>query len=86
MNNLNALTLIGWLLSGVIAISLAVPFWLCWTVFGIGAKYIYWLPAVYQAIPFWDCVGLFIAISIIKATLTPRFATVEQKLQTKSQA
>lgn len=81
MNNLNALPLVGWVLSGIIAVSLAVPFWLCWTFFGIGAKYFYWLPAIYQRIPFWDCVGLFIAISIIKSILTPRLASVEQKQQ-----
>lgn len=73
---INKLPVIGWLLSIIASVSLSVPFWVVWTYFGIGAKYFYWLPAVYQRIPFWECVGLFIAISIIKGTLIPSLAHV----------
>lgn len=63
---INKLPIIGWLLSFVASVSLSIPFWICWTHYGIGAKYFYWLPEVYQHIPFWNCVGLFIVLSIIK--------------------
>lgn len=52
---LNAIPFFGWFLSAVFAISLAVPFWLIWTVFGIGQTFAYWLPAVYLNPGFWQC-------------------------------
>ena len=73
---INKLPIIGWMLSLVANISLSVPFWIAWTCCGIGAKYFYWLPPVYQVIPFWNCVGLFVCISIIKGTLIPTLASV----------
>lgn len=75
---INAIPLLGWLVSAFINISLAIPFWLCWTVAGIGERYFYWAPEPYRVIPFWHCVGLFIVISILKYALTPQFASVEQ--------
>jgi hypothetical protein len=80
---INKLPVIGWLLSLVANVSLSVPFWICWTACGIGAKYFYWLPELYQRIPFWDCVGLFIAISIVKGALVPQFASVSQTNKTE---
>jgi hypothetical protein len=71
---INALPIIGWLLSLVFSTSLAVPFWICWTACGIGARYFYWLPDVYHEIPFWNCVGLFMVMSILKAAVIPRLA------------
>jgi hypothetical protein len=73
---LNAIPFIGWLLSFVFNVSLAIPFWLCWTVFGIGHKYFYFIPPTYQSISFWSCVGLFIVIGILKSVLIPSLATV----------
>jgi len=83
---INKIPFFGWFLSIVAAIGLAVPFWFCWTVFGLGPKYFYWLPAVYQSIPFWDAVGLFIVISIVKGTLTPKFARVSNTTTTQVEA
>jgi hypothetical protein len=73
------LPVIGWFLSLVAAISLAIPFWICWTSCGIGAKYFYFLPAVYQSISFWNCVGLFVTLNIIGSLInyvTPRIVSV----------
>jgi hypothetical protein len=67
---------LGWILSTVGAVSLSVPFWICWTWGGIGEKYFSWLPLVYQSISFWNCVGLFIVIAIIKGTLIPKLFSV----------
>jgi len=66
---LNKIPFIGWVLSALAAVGLAVPFWLCWSIGGVGEKYFYWLPEVYQFIPFWECVALFIVIAILKTTV-----------------
>jgi hypothetical protein len=72
---LNAIPFFGWFLSALFAISLAVPFWFIWSVCGIGETYAYWLPQVYKHPGFWDCVGVFIVIGIIKTVFLPRLAT-----------
>lgn len=75
---INKLPVIGWVFSIVASISMSVPFWVCWTWLGIGQKYFYRLPEVYLTIGFWDCVSLFIVISILKGVLTPQFFSVSQ--------
>ena len=80
---LNAVPFIGWLLSLLFSISLAIPFWFCWTACGLGQKYFYWLPPVYQHIGFWSCVGLFMIISILKAILVPRLVNVNNGTEKK---
>lgn len=69
---INAIPVIGWALALFFMASLAVPFWFIWTVMGIGATFFYWLPAIYLAPGFWQCVGVFIVIGILKAVLVPR--------------
>ena len=76
---INAIPVIGWILSIFFTASLSLPFWFIWTVCDIGKKYFYWIPEVYQSIPFWECVGLFMVISILKNVLIPKLASVEQK-------
>lgn len=76
---LNALPFVGWFLSLFFSISLAVPFWLAWTVAGIGEDYFYFLPSRYHHIGFWACVGLFMVLSILKAVLVPRFISVSSE-------
>lgn len=80
---INAIPILGWILSFVFNASLSVPFWVCWTAYGLGAKYFYWLPEVYHDIPFWNCVGLFVTISIIKTVLVPKLADVTNKNNSK---
>ena len=75
---IHKLPIIGWLFGIVAAISLAVPFWICWSVCGIGITFAPWLPVQYQSPGFWQCVGLFICVSIIKTVLVPHFASVSQ--------
>lgn len=74
---INAIPFIGWIFSFIFSISLAIPFWLCWTVFGLGSKYFYFVPQVYQHINFWPCVGLFMILSILKSILVPRFVSID---------
>jgi hypothetical protein len=73
---INKIPFFGWILSAMGAISLSIPFWLCWTIGGIGEKYFSWIPEVYQVIPFWHCVSLFIVIAILKGTLTPKLFSI----------
>jgi hypothetical protein len=80
---LNAIPVFGWALSAFFAISLAVPFWFIWTVCGIGSTYAYFLPAVYQHPGFWDCVGVFIVVGIIKLVFVPRLASASSSSTSK---
>lgn len=72
----NKIPFLGWFLSAVGATSLSVPFWICWTWGGIGKRYFYFLPEVFQVISFWNCVGLFVTIAILKGTLVPKIFSV----------
>ena len=76
---INAIPVLGWILSLIFTASLSLPFWLIWTVYGIGQKYFYWIPETYQSIPFQECIGLFMVISILKSVLIPKFISIEQK-------
>ena len=77
---INKIPLIGWLLSLAGNISLSIPFWVCWTVCEIGRTYFDFLPAKYQAIPFWNYVGLFMVVGILKGTLSISLASVNQNV------
>jgi hypothetical protein len=81
--NINALPIVGWLLSFIGNVSLAVPFWICWTVCGIGGLYFDFLPEQWRSIPFWNCVGLFLSVSIIKTVFVPKIASVSQSADSK---
>lgn len=74
---MNALPFIGWGISFVLNVSLAVPFWICWTLGGIGETYFGFLPNVYHKIPFWHCVGLFIVMEILRS-MVPKIASSER--------
>ena len=73
---INKLPIIGWILSITAAISLSIPFWICWTCMGLGERYFYFIPNVYTNIPFWHCVGLFVVLKILYGTLTPKLFSV----------
>lgn len=75
---MNSIPVIGWALSLFFTASTSVPFWFIWTVCGIGRKFFYWLPTVYQSLGFWETVGLFMAVGILKGLLTPTLAEVSQ--------
>ena len=75
---INTIPIVGWLISFFINVSLAVPFWICWTCFEIGIIYFDFLPSQWQAIPFWHCIGIFISISVVKTVFVPTLASVNQ--------
>ena len=74
---INQLPFIGWFLSFVANVSLAVPFWFFWTHWKLGSIYFYFVPPVYWHIPFWDCVGLFLLLGIFRG-LIPTIVSVRQ--------
>ncbi len=80
---INSIPFLGWMISAVCTVSLAIPFWLCWSVGGIGETYFYFVPEQFQTIPFWRCVGLFIVISILKGTLIPKLFSVSNSQEVK---
>jgi len=71
--NIYAIPIVGWLVGVFFHICLAIPFWILWD--NMAPTYFYWLPKVYHQIDFWDCVGLFIIISILKSVLFPRLVS-----------
>lgn len=79
---INKIPFIGWIFSAIASISLAVPFWFFWTYWELGKEYFFFLPPVYQSIQFWNCVGLFVIVAILKGTLIPKVFSVsnEQKV------
>jgi len=81
---INKLPFIGWFLSFAANVSLSIPFWLCWTVFGIGQTYFDFIPLKYQSIPFWNCVGLFMVIGILKGTFAISLVNITQNANSKS--
>jgi hypothetical protein len=82
---LNSIPVIGWILDLGFKISLAIPFWFIWTVLGIGRKYFSFLPEIYQAVPFWDCVGVFMVVPILYKIFVPKIFSVsnQQKVGTE---
>lgn len=80
---LNMIPGIGWILDLMFKASLAVPFWFIWTICGIGATYFYWLPKVYQTPGFWDCVGVFIVVPILKGIFIPTLASLSNNKESK---
>lgn len=66
---LNAIPILGWLISFILAASLSVPFYFLWN--GLAPTYFYWLPKVYLDVPFLHCVGLFMLMPMVKFLVFP---------------
>ena len=73
---INALPVIGWILSVGASMSMSVPFYFIWN--ALAPTYFYFLPPVYLHLPFWHCVGLFVILPILKVALVPSIASVSQ--------
>jgi hypothetical protein len=75
---LNSIPIFGWLLDFGLKVSLAIPFYIIWTGFGLGDKYAAFLPEPYREPGFWNCVGLFIAVPILYGIFIPKIWSVSQ--------
>lgn len=51
--------------------ALAAVFWIIWVHLGIGPKYFSFLPTVYHQINFWDTIGIFVILDILKSVVLP---------------
>ena len=71
---LNSIPIVGTILDFILKVCMAIPFWFIWTVLKIGEKFFYFLPEVYQHIGFWETVGVFMVLGIIKS-LSPFYAS-----------
>lgn len=80
---LNTIPIVGWLLDFIFKASLALPFWLIWSVWGLGKKYFYFLPQIYFEPGFWECLGLFIAVPILYMIFIPKIVSVSQSNKNK---
>ena len=61
------LPVIGWLIALLFTISTAIPFYYLWNY--VAPKYLSEMPIIYQQLPFWDIVWIFLTISIVKHIL-----------------
>lgn len=74
----NAIPIIGWLVSFVLATLLAIPFWFIWSYLGIGGMFTF-LPDALQIPGFWATVGIFMCLSIFRAVALPRGLNANDK-------
>lgn len=66
-----AIPVVGWFIGFGLHVCLAIPFYFLW--WWLAGKFFYWLPPVYLTLGFWEIVGLFATVSILKFVLVPRF-------------
>ncbi len=71
MNALNMIPIIGWVIAAIICLFIAVPVYFLWN--WLAPIYFYWLPAVYQHLPFTHVFGLLWLITSLKGILFPSF-------------
>jgi hypothetical protein len=76
---INAIPILGWLLSFFFSVSVSVPFYFLWN--WLAPIYFYWLPDVYHSLPFWHCVGLFMLMPMVKALAFPKLADSSSKAE-----
>jgi hypothetical protein len=56
------------------AFILAIPFYYLWNYFA--PIYLPNIPDIYKGLPFWNCVGVFVLISIVKTLIMPSYNSV----------
>jgi hypothetical protein len=70
-------------MSFIFSASLAVPFFFIWN--NLAPTYFYFLPVIYLNIPFWDTVGLFMIIPILKHMLVPTLVRTSSSTNTSKE-
>lgn len=71
---INAIPFLGWFIDFCLKASLAIPFWYIWDICNVGERFVYQLPIVYHHPGFWNIVGIFIVIPIMKGIFLPSFS------------
>lgn len=64
------------------SIVLSIPYYFIWN--ALAPTYFSWLPAVYQHLPFWHCMGLFVLFAILRTLLLPSSHIIHKKYWKKS--
>ena len=78
------LALVNALFKVAFSIVTAIPFWISWN--AIAPKYFYFLPGIYQKLPYWHVVGLLIIVWVVGEQiqqLTPKIISIKQKKENK---
>ena len=70
MGSLLAFPILGWLIAPLISACAALPFYVLWHWFNV-KKFFTFLPDVYLNAGFWEMVGLFLVLSMLKSLLLP---------------
>ena len=78
---INAIPVLGWLISFVLSVCISIPFYFLWN--WLAPIYGYWLPRVYLEVPFWHCVGLFMLMPMVKTLLVPKIASASADAKAK---
>lgn len=73
---LNYIPVIGWIISFALSFFVAIPFYFLWN--HLAPTYFYYVPKVFQSIPFWDCVWLWMIAGMLKMLLIPKLASFSQ--------
>lgn len=63
--------IVGFATTIAFSIILALIFWVVWIKFGIGLKYFAFLPTTYLQIGFWDTIGVFLILDVLKTVALP---------------
>jgi len=66
---LSVFPIIGWLMSAVMAVFIAIPLFFLWG--WLGPVYFSFVPAVYLNMGFWDIAGMLVLIGFIKLIVFP---------------
>lgn len=63
------LPVIGWLISAILAVLIAIPLHFLWS--WLGPVYFTFVPAVYLNMGFWDMAGMLVLVGFIKLIVFP---------------
>lgn len=70
---ISGIPVIGWLISFLFSVFLAIPFYFLWG--HLAPTYFSFLPPAYVSIPYWDCVWLFMLLPILKFAIVPKLSS-----------
>lgn len=77
---------IGPIIQFVCEVSMAIPFWIAWDLCSIGERFAPFAPKVYHHPGFWNIVGIFISVGILKAVFIPRLVSSSSSSEIKGGA
>lgn len=79
---LNYIPVIGWIATFIFSTFISIPFYFIWN--WLAPTYFAFLPKVYLDVPFWDCVGMFMLMPMVKILVYPRRMIASSSSESKS--